>query len=77
MSVYSSTSNIFCKRTKLTTQGYVVIPKSVSEERIISNSEVFGFELSPSEMEEVCDRHLRLEAMLTPLARWSGRAPRH
>jgi hypothetical protein len=72
MSVYSSTSNIFCKRTKLTTQGYVVIPKSVSEERIISNSEVFGFE-----MEEVCDRHLRLEAMLTPLARWSGRAPRH
>jgi hypothetical protein len=34
-------------------QGYIVIPKSVSEERIISNSEVFDFQLSPEEMEEV------------------------
>jgi diketogulonate reductase-like aldo/keto reductase len=34
-------------------QGFIVIPKSVSEARIISNSEVFDFELSPSEMEEV------------------------
>ena len=34
-------------------QGFIVIPKSVSEQRIMSNSEVFNFELSPEEMEEV------------------------
>jgi diketogulonate reductase-like aldo/keto reductase len=45
-------------------QGFIVIPKSVSEQRIISNSEVFDFELSTSEMEEVRSRNIHAEALL-------------
>ncbi|KAI0041719.1 aldo-keto reductase [Auriscalpium vulgare] len=34
-------------------RGYVAIPKSVSRERIVSNADVFGFELSEVEMQEL------------------------
>ena len=34
-------------------QGTIIIPKSVSQKRIISNAQIFNFELSPEEMKEV------------------------
>lgn len=37
----------------LTSKGFIIIPKSVSQKRIISNSQIFDFELSPEEMKEV------------------------
>eukprot|EP00300_Choanocystis_sp_HF-7_P030485 c39325_g1_i1.p1 GENE.c39325_g1_i1~~c39325_g1_i1.p1 ORF type:complete len:310 (-),score=67.40 c39325_g1_i1:47-952(-) len=36
-------------------KGYVVIPKSVKEERVIENSQIFDFELSASEMQTLDD----------------------
>ncbi len=42
----------------------VAIPKSVHRERILSNTDIFDFELSPGDMETIdrLDRHLRVGA---------------
>lgn len=40
-------------RCVLTVQGYVVIPKSVSEKRIVANADIFGFEISDEDMKEL------------------------
>jgi 2,5-diketo-D-gluconate reductase A len=34
-------------------KGYIVIPKSVTPERIVSNFDVFDFELSPAEIDQI------------------------
>lgn len=34
-------------------RGHVVIPKSVTKDRIASNSDVFNFELSDADIEEI------------------------
>jgi len=54
-------------------QGYVVIPKSVSQKRIVSNSQLFDFALTEEEMEEV--RSPSTHALIT--AGRAGRISRH
>jgi diketogulonate reductase-like aldo/keto reductase len=34
-------------------QGFIIIPKSVSQKRIVSNANVFDFELAEEDMKEV------------------------
>ena len=43
-------------------KGVVVIPKSVRKERIISNAQIFDFEISPEDMRAIdsLDRHERV-----------------
>lgn len=50
-------------------QGFVPIPKSVSRDRIVSNGDVFGFELSQGDMNKV-------RSQLTASSDWSSSDPR-
>ncbi|HTX18924.1 MAG TPA: aldo/keto reductase [Bacteroidota bacterium] len=45
-------------------KGVVTIPKSVQKERIVSNSQIFDFEISPEDMQAIdrLDRHERIDA---------------
>lgn len=46
-------SNALAQRLKISAQGFVIIPKSVSQKRIVSNAQIFDFELDQSEMKEL------------------------
>lgn len=59
VSHYQASSALTCEVRVLTGQGYIVIPKSVSQKRIVSNSEVFNFVLSEPEMREVISSRKR------------------
>jgi len=54
-------------------RGLSVIPKSVQEDRLVENAQIFDFELTPDDMAELngLNRSLRYNHPTTP---WLGRS---